>query len=73
MPISKSSDPTRSTRVSSTEPGRPPKRLVVVEGVSGLAVLLRGLEAHVDDAIRELTAVVTVSDDGGRARAQNAR
>lgn len=43
----------------------PGLRVVAIGGGSGLAVLLRGLKAHVDDTIEELTAVVTVSDDGG--------
>ena len=30
-----------------------------------VAVLLRGLKHHVGETISELTAVVTVSDDGG--------
>jgi len=40
-------------------------RAVAIGGGSGLAVLLRGLKHHVDDAVERLTAVVTVSDDGG--------
>ena len=39
--------------------------LVAIGGGSGLAVLLRGLKLAVGDAIGELTAIVTVSDDGG--------
>jgi uncharacterized cofD-like protein len=39
--------------------------LVAIGGGSGLSVLLRGLKEHVGGALTELTAVVTVSDDGG--------
>ena len=62
-----SSGPTRSTRASSTEPDLSPDslRLVAIGGGSGLAVLLRGLKGHVDESVQQLTAVVTVSDDGG--------
>jgi uncharacterized cofD-like protein len=38
--------------------------LVAIGGGSGLAVLLRGLKAHMSDP-DQLTAVVTVADDGG--------
>ncbi len=38
--------------------------LVVIGGGSGLAVLLRGLKTHMSDP-DQLTAVVTVADDGG--------
>lgn len=38
--------------------------LVAIGGGSGLAVLLRGLKAHMGDP-DQLTAVVTVADDGG--------
>jgi uncharacterized cofD-like protein len=40
-------------------------RAVAIGGGSGLAVLLRGLKEHVGESIADLTAVVTVSDDGG--------
>ncbi len=40
-------------------------RLTAVGGGSGLAVLLRGLKREVGGRIEELTAVVTMSDDGG--------
>jgi len=43
----------------------PGLRVVAIGGGSGLAVLLRGLKLHVGAAVSELTAVVTVSDDGG--------
>jgi uncharacterized cofD-like protein len=39
--------------------------LVALGGGTGLAVLLRGLKHHVEQELRALTAVVTVSDDGG--------
>lgn len=40
--------------------------MVAIGGGSGLAVLLRGLKGHVGgDRLGELTAIVTVSDDGG--------
>ncbi len=59
---------TRSTRDSSSR-SRPTSaaglRLVAVGGGSGLAVLLRGLKHEVGDELADLTAVVTVSDDGG--------
>jgi len=39
---------------------------VAIGGGTGLAVLLRGLKGHVGgDRLGELTAIVTVSDDGG--------
>lgn len=40
------------------------RSLVAIGGGSGLAVLLRGLKAHVERP-EQLTAVVTVADDGG--------
>ncbi len=40
-------------------------RVVAIGGGSGLSVVLRGLKHHVGAALEELTAVVTVSDDGG--------
>jgi uncharacterized cofD-like protein len=40
-------------------------RLVAIGGGTGLAVLLRGLKAHVGSAVTTLSAVVTMSDDGG--------
>jgi uncharacterized cofD-like protein len=43
----------------------PKIRAVAIGGGSGLAVLLRGLKPHVGESISDLTAVVTVSDDGG--------
>ncbi len=46
-----------------THPSNGPS-LVAIGGGSGLAVLLRGLKAHMSDP-DQLTAVVTVADDGG--------
>lgn len=40
-------------------------RIVAVGGGSGLAVLLRALKPEVGRGIESLTAIVTVSDDGG--------
>ncbi len=48
--------------LSPTERGGP--SLVAIGGGSGLAVLLRGLKTHMGDP-DQLTAVVTVADDGG--------
>ncbi|RMH22915.1 MAG: uridine diphosphate-N-acetylglucosamine-binding protein YvcK [Acidobacteria bacterium] len=47
--------------------GKPRDRcsVVVVGGGSGLAVLLRSLKREVGERVGELTAVVTVADDGG--------
>ncbi len=42
-----------------------PGCLTVVGGGTGLAVALRGLKQHVGSRLKELTAVVTVTDDGG--------
>src|SRR5688572_29817486 len=44
---------------------RPGQSLVAIGGGTGLAVLLRGLKHEVGRGVRELAAVVTVSDDGG--------
>jgi len=42
------------------------KALTAIGGGTGLAVLLRGLKAHVGgERLCQLTAIVTVSDDGG--------
>lgn len=38
---------------------------MAIGGGTGLSALLRGLKVHVGEGIRELTGVVTVSDDGG--------
>jgi uncharacterized cofD-like protein len=42
-----------------------PCNIVTIGGGTGLSVLLRGLKKHVGDEIEDLSAVVTVSDDGG--------
>ena len=71
---------TAAAHVSATQPGRA-VRVVAIGGGTGLSTLLRGLKRYVaraadlddpDDCgaelqclIRELTAVVTVTDDGG--------
>ncbi len=53
------------------ETGQPPLRVVAIGGGTGLATLLRGLRAHATAAAGwgppavDLTAVVTVTDDGG--------
>src|SRR6185295_13384073 len=39
--------------------------LTAIGGGTGLSALLRGLKAHVGTALRQLTGVVTVTDDGG--------
>ena len=39
--------------------------LVAVGGGSGLATLLRGLKHAVGERLEDLTAIVTVADDGG--------
>src|SRR3954462_7471378 len=70
-PISPSSAGTTTTASSSASPepdqekpgGR---RLVAVGGGTGLSGLLRGLKHYVGtDRLRQLTGVVTVTDDGG--------
>lgn len=44
----------------------PGRRLVAVGGGTGLSVLLRGLKHYVgSDRLKQLTGVVTVTDDGG--------
>jgi uncharacterized cofD-like protein len=54
-----SSEPARA-------PGVPGKTLVAIGGGTGLSALLRGLKAHVGTPLlRQLTGVVTVTDDGG--------
>ncbi len=40
-------------------------RVVAVGGGTGLSTLLKGLKKEVGDAIKELTAIVTVADSGG--------
>jgi uncharacterized cofD-like protein len=69
-----SSAGTATTASSSASPEKEPspektdagKRLVAVGGGTGLSVLLRGLKHYVgSDRLRQLTGVVTVTDDGG--------
>jgi len=49
-----------------SDPGSSGRSLVAIGGGSGLAVLLRGLKTHVGGPdLEDLTAIVTVSDDGG--------
>src|SRR4029077_8065804 len=52
---------------ASPEPARAPERaLVAIGGGTGLSALLRGLQHHVGrERLRQLTGVVTVTDDGG--------
>jgi uncharacterized cofD-like protein len=65
-----SSAKTATTASSSASPEREGsgegKRLVAVGGGTGLSALLRGLKHYVgSDRLRQLTGVVTVTDDGG--------
>src|SRR6185295_371645 len=68
-PTSPSSARTATTVPSSAspEPARAAgKALVAIGGGTGLSALLRGLKHHVGSVrLRELTGVVTVTDDGG--------
>jgi uncharacterized cofD-like protein len=60
---SSSVSPEREPDREKADPGR---RLVAVGGGTGLSVLLRGLKHHVgSDRLKQLTGVVTVTDDGG--------
>jgi uncharacterized cofD-like protein len=45
----------------------PPLRILSIGGGTGLSTLLRGLKryARIDEGVLEITAVVTVTDDGG--------
>jgi uncharacterized cofD-like protein len=62
-----------ATTVASSRPVQPSLKCVAIGGGTGLATLLRGLKRHVIDdsahlpgqCIESLTAVVTVTDDGG--------
>ena len=63
--------PSKPEKMERTKPGY---RLVAIGGGTGLSTLLRGLKRHTilpgemptrDPFISDLTAVVTVSDDGG--------
>src|SRR5882757_3419183 len=69
IPISPSSARTATSAPSlaSPEPARAPgQALVAIGGGTGLSVLLRGLKHHVGTPrLRQLTGVVTVTDDGG--------
>lgn len=61
---------TATTASSSASPEKekdvPGRRLVAVGGGTGLSVLLRGLKHYVgSDRLKQLTGVVTVTDDGG--------
>src|SRR4051812_5190931 len=68
-PTSPSSARTATTAPSSASPepvGTAGKALVAIGGGTGLSALLRGLKHHVGtDRLRQLTGVVTVTDDGG--------
>jgi uncharacterized cofD-like protein len=69
-PTSPSSARTATTESSSASPERERsgsgKRLVAVGGGTGLSALLRGIKHYVgSDRLRQLTGVVTVTDDGG--------
>jgi uncharacterized cofD-like protein len=51
---------------ASPEPASAGRALVAIGGGTGLSALLRGLKAHVGtDLLRQLSGVVTVTDDGG--------
>jgi uncharacterized cofD-like protein len=57
---------TAASSSASPEKDGPGKRLVAVGGGTGLSVLLRGLKHYVgSDRLKQLTGVVTVTDDGG--------
>jgi uncharacterized cofD-like protein len=63
-----STTPTSPRSASSSAPDSPPRvgAVVAIGGGSGLSVLLRGLKHHVASGeLENLTAVVTVADDGG--------
>src|SRR3978361_1482486 len=69
-PTSPSSARTATSAPSSASPepaSTPPeKALVAIGGGTGLSALLRGLKAHTGtERLRQLTGVVTVTDDGG--------
>lgn len=59
--------PATATSSASPEPARAAgKALVAIGGGTGLSALLRGLKHHVGtERLRQLTGVVTVTDDGG--------
>ena len=55
--------PSSASPEAARDPGR---ALVAIGGGTGLSALLRGLKHHVGtDRLRQLTGVVTVTDDGG--------
>ncbi|HSN85591.1 MAG TPA: uridine diphosphate-N-acetylglucosamine-binding protein YvcK [Thermoanaerobaculia bacterium] len=70
-PTSPSSAATPNIVSSSEAPERLPSAsvtgcsLVAIGGGTGLSVLLRGLKPHVGAELRQITGVVTVTDDGG--------
>ena len=70
-PTSPSSAGTRASVISSGSPevaggGAPGPALVAIGGGTGLSALLRGLKHHVaTPRLRQITGVVTVTDDGG--------
>src|SRR3954470_23897408 len=73
-PISPSSARTATSSAPSlaspkTARDRNDRALVAIGGGTGLSALLRGLKHHVGtDRLRQLTGVVTVTDDGGSSR-----
>jgi uncharacterized cofD-like protein len=72
-PTSPSSAKTGTTVLSSASPDparAAGKALVAIGGGTGLSALLRGLKHHVGtERLREITGVVTVTDDGGSSGA----
>src|SRR6185436_19652584 len=73
-PTSPSSAGTPSIASSSASPERSPSTsgrqetgcaLVAIGGGTGLSALLRGLKHHLGSGLRQITGVVTVTDDGG--------
>ncbi len=63
-PVKRSADSPAGNPTASARGGGAGPSLVAIGGGSGLAVLLRGLKSHMRDP-DQLTAVVTVADDGG--------
>ena len=63
-PSKRSAEPLPGDTASVREESAVGPSLVAIGGGSGLAVLLRGLKSHMGDP-DQLTAVVTVADDGG--------
>src|SRR4051812_10742348 len=65
-PTSPSSAETRASATSLVSPEQAGPALVAIGGGTGLSALLRGLKHHVGTPrLREITGVVTVTDDGG--------